>query len=90
MRAALGGGSPGSSVGIGSASSEMRHTSAWHCIHRPGIWHAGGSEEVVEPPAALQGVVDRRNERRPPHAGLEAVGLVGADELGQPCGPGPW
>ena len=24
------------------------------CIHRPGIWHAGGSEKVVEPPAALQ------------------------------------
>jgi hypothetical protein len=31
-------------------------------------------------------VVDCRNERWPPHAGLEAVGPVGADELNQPCG----
>src|SRR5829696_7160122 len=32
-------------------------------------------------------MVDCRNERWPPTAGLEGVGLVLTDKLSQPCGP---
>ena len=86
--AALEGGSPGLVGGHWVGQQRDAPHQRLGCIHRPGIWHAGGSEKVVEPPAALQGVVDRSNERWPPPAGLEGVGSVGADELSQPCGPG--
>ena len=53
---------PASSVGVGSANSEMRQTSAWAASTDPASGMPDGSEKVVEPPAALQGMVDGSNQ----------------------------
>jgi hypothetical protein len=42
------------------------------------------AEEVFEPPATLQSVIDCGNQRRPPRAGLEGLGTFSADNFGKP------
>ena len=50
----------------------MRHTIAWHWSTSVAAEAAiGCGDEVFEPPAALQCVIDCGNQRRPPGAGLE-------------------
>src|SRR4029453_10280134 len=44
----------------------------------------GWAEEVFEPPATLQSVIDCGNQRRPPRAGLEGLGTFSADNFGKP------
>ncbi len=46
------------------------------------------AEEVVEPPATLQSVIDCGNQRRPPRAGLDGLCMFSAEELGKPGFPG--
>src|SRR4029453_2709588 len=50
---------------------------------RSGNAAAGGAEEVFEPPAALQSLINCGDQRRPPWAGLKGFGPLGTDELGK-------
>jgi hypothetical protein len=50
-------------------------------VIKPVLWSVGGSEEVVESPAALQGLVDCCDQWWPPSAGLEGIGPVGPEQF---------
>lgn len=46
-----------------------------------------GRKELLEWPAALQGLIDHRHQGRPHATVLKLVGPVSADQLGQPFNP---